>query len=407
MGPPPLSRSVSSASLDPSNRSLRSLDLSGSLLNFPTRASKSSSSLKEPRIREEDSADLTRMSLEEMEMSMSVISGRSTHGHGSDMAADLGLDTEIGFAESSEAEEGESLLEFGLKPSFSKRGKRPAHRIHGANDSISSIDMRDLPALEEEDQMDQFPIPPPLPPSSPFARLDRSRNLAFPSSSPLPSPSPSPMGRQFSLRKLNKDLPPIPSSKKTIQDIQEEDSNDRSASPDISTILATTPKPRRKSAGSLNASGRSRSNSRPRHSSTRTKAPRRRVSEPQVASGSGSTTSITITVDSFNGRRSDVIARSELPYASDAHAQETRPQGTQNGHEPMGIYRGRGSASTRRMVADDDGDNSDVSDYGVAIDKTGTAIEMFDEELEERLERQLEGDGSDSDSSIDLHTPLP
>lgn len=59
------------------------------------------------------------------------------------------------------------------------------------------------------------------------------------------------------------------------------------------------------------------------------------------------------------------------------------------------------------MVADDDGDNSDVSDYGVAIDKTGTAIEMFDEELEERLERQLEGDGSDSDSSIDLHTPLP
>lgn len=381
--PPPLSPSVSSASLDASNRSLRSFDSSGSL-SFPTtRGTKSSSSLKEPRIREEDSADLTRMSLEEMEMSMSIISGMSTHGHGAEM--DLETELELGLSEAEE--DGESLVEFGLQPSLSKRGKRPAHRDHGPNDSISSIDMRDLPALEEEDQEDDFPMPPPLPPS--LARFDRTRNPGFSPASPQPSPSP--IVRQFSMRKLNKDLPPLPSASSSKQTIYEED--DRSASPDIRTILESTPKPRRKSASSLNASMRSRSNSRPRRSSTRTKAPRRRVSEPQVTSGSASTTSITITVDSHNGRRSDVIVRSELPYAHN-------DRDTQNRHEASRIYRGR-----RRV--DGDGDNSDDSDYGVAIDRTGTEIELFDRDLEDRLESQLEGDGSDSDSDIDLHTPLP
>ena len=43
----------------------------------------------------------------------------------------------------------------------------------------------------------------------------------------------------------------------------------------------------------------------------------------------------------------------------------------------------------------------------MAIDRTGTEIELFDRDLEDKLESQLEGDGSDSDSDIDLHTPLP
>lgn len=249
--------------------------------------------------------------------------------------------------------EGEDLLEFGLlQPSLS-RGKRPVHHGRGFNDSISSIDMRDLPALQE-DELEDIRVPHTLPPS-----LSRVNKLKASSSS---------LARQFSVSKLNKELPPIPSSSsRPPEDAQSK----RAESPDIRTILASTPKPHRKSAVSLgSAAHRSRSGSRTRRSSTRT-GPKRRVSEGQVASGP-----ITITIDSLKGRRSDVIVSSELPYVQTGELER---------HD----------------------NDSDDSDYGVALDGTGTALEIFDKELEDRLERQLEGDGSDSDSSIDIHTPLP
>lgn len=71
-------------------------------------------------------------------------------------------------------------------------------------------------------------------------------------------------------------------------------------------------------------------------------------------------------------------------------------------------------------------DDDEESDYGEVIDRTGTAIDvrMLDKETEERLDRVLDGfgsedevfksergededDGAGSDSSIDVRTPLP
>lgn len=65
-------------------------------------------------------------------------------------------------------------------------------------------------------------------------------------------------------------------------------------------------------------------------------------------------------------------------------------------------------------------DDDEESDYGVVLDGTGTMMDgrMLDEEAAERLERELEGFGSEeefghhsdaeaSDSSIDVQTPLP
>lgn len=47
-------------------------------------------------------------------------------------------------------------------------------------------------------------------------------------------------------------------------------------------------------------------------------------------------------------------------------------------------------------------DDSFVSDYGTPIDRHDHFVDMDPE-----LEARLDGGGSDSDSSIDLHTPLP
>lgn len=52
-------------------------------------------------------------------------------------------------------------------------------------------------------------------------------------------------------------------------------------------------------------------------------------------------------------------------------------------------------------------EHSFVADYGTQIDQTGTPYDLLDGEEEARLDRELDGDGSDSDSSLDLHTPLP
>lgn len=52
-------------------------------------------------------------------------------------------------------------------------------------------------------------------------------------------------------------------------------------------------------------------------------------------------------------------------------------------------------------------EGSYISDYGDLLDGTGTVLDVTDNEGVDRLERELEGEGSDSDSSIDLHTPLP
>ncbi|KAI0077556.1 hypothetical protein K474DRAFT_1064242 [Panus rudis PR-1116 ss-1] len=293
-----------------SSRSIRSLSSNGSL-SYSHRHAVDKLSLTEPRICEEDPADLTRMSLDE-----------------------------IAPAAVSDAEaEVEDLLEFGLRPSLSKKPTSSRHRGHGLNDSISSIDMRDLPALQEDELENIVPPPPPT----------RVRQLQSSASTSL--------SRQISRSKLNKELPPLPGP-------SQEAGSRRADSPDIGAILASTPKPRRKSSPSLASTSRSVSRTRSSRS-----GPKRRVSAPLTANGS----SISISVESFDGL---VASPSELPYI-------------------------------RQPAEDIPDDASFVSDYGVCVDKTGTAIEIFDKETEDRLERELEGAGSDSDSSIDLHTPLP
>ncbi|TBU42499.1 hypothetical protein BD309DRAFT_178796 [Dichomitus squalens] len=68
-------------------------------------------------------------------------------------------------------------------------------------------------------------------------------------------------------------------------------------------------------------------------------------------------------------------------------------------HSPMARARSNSSMvtpSSWKGVTKDDDTGSVISDYGALLDK--------DDSMDEKL---LEGDGSESDSSIDIHTPLP
>ena len=78
----------------------------------------------------------------------------------------------------------------------------------------------------------------------------------------------------------------------------------------------------------------------------------------------------------------------------------------------------RASAASSRPQSERDEDEE--SDYGEVLDGTGTMMDarMLDREEEARLERELDGfgseeeylqnsDGEASDSSIDVQTPLP
>ncbi|KZT63619.1 hypothetical protein DAEQUDRAFT_104169 [Daedalea quercina L-15889] len=196
-----------SASLTPgdstSTRSLRSYPSNGSLAAPTswrgTMASGDKSPVFESSICEEDPADLTRMSLDEIR------------------------DPELSDDDKGLARIGASAL---------KERSHRGHRHHSANDSISSIDMRDLPPLNEKEDEVAIPVP-----------------------KMIPSPKK---------KKLHKELPPLPIER------------GGAASPDIDQILAKTPRPRRKSSGCP-----SRSVSR-----TRARSLRRHVSDGTTLSSS-------------------------------------------------------------------------------------------------------------------------
>ncbi|TCD60040.1 hypothetical protein EIP91_010849 [Steccherinum ochraceum] len=322
----PTSPTFGEMPLSSSTRSLRSLPSSSSLAASTSRLLPPELAMQ-PRISEEEPSDLTRMSLDELTMAPTPEPGRA--GDDSDEEASRISHVEVSTA----------------------RKVRLTHRSRTdpLNDSISSIELRDLPALQD-DEDDKMPIP---------ARPPMSRSLSSPATN---------LVRAFSRSKLNKALPPLPAR---VSVISEPAHGGRSESPDISSIIASTPKPRRKSASALSRSG-SRSQSQSRRAGVK-----RRVSE-------GQTGPFTVTVDSFDlqdlSRARTAGKGSELPYVR-RHEEE---------------------------ILDDDA--SFVSDYGEYINGGDGSMmdpEPLDHDAEMRLERQLEGDGSDSDSSIDVQTPLP
>lgn len=135
----------------------------------------------------------------------------------------------------------------------------------------------------------------------------------------------------------------------------------RSVSPDIVTMMSETPRPRprpRTRSSSHYSNGSSRSGS-------QTRSMRRYASETLKSEDRSSTFSRSPS-DGDGGRADSPM---DLAYMQN--------------EEPWN-------------------DDSFVSDYGMPIDRHDRFVEMDPE-----LEAQLDGTGSDSDSSIDLHTPLP
>ncbi|OCH87600.1 hypothetical protein OBBRIDRAFT_837256 [Obba rivulosa] len=324
---PSLSPSGSTTPLESSARSLRSSPSNGSLAVRTGPRHVDISPVIAPSICEEDPADLTRMSLDELSL------------HSSLPDHDLSDD--------------EKLLEYGIAPSISRRRPR-------SGGSAASHGSRELPTVREDEPGLSRAASPlmdtPLPP-----RRSRSGSLA------------PPLGAS-----VDKALPPLPADapppRSAPADVV---SLSRADSPDIQRILATTPRARRKSSSSLASS---RSASRPRSSAR--PAMRRHVSEDVAPAsvraqsvGSSCRTSSRRTSETMVTRSTPVpLTPSELPYVRTAEAW---------------------------------GDESLVEDYGTPLDATGTAYDMLDGDAELRLERQLDGEGSDSDSSLDIHTPLP
>ncbi|EKM56774.1 uncharacterized protein PHACADRAFT_207968, partial [Phanerochaete carnosa HHB-10118-sp] len=346
-------------------RSFRSASSHASSSQSHSRRVLEKSPMLEPKIFEEDPAEISQISLSDLP-SLSSSTSTLPRSH-------RGL---------SDTEEDESS-ELGIGLSLSRRRSGRSHRMGpGMNDSISSIDMRDLPALQE-DEAELIVVPPIAAVVSKSApHLRPGYILAKPPRPPTAI--------------MNKELPPLPlnmhgrSSTLTRSDtaststsashsrsgsshlrtlsshLQDDDARNGAESPDIVQIMSRTPRPSRKSSSHFSGS---RSRSRP--NSTRRSCGSSLHSHRSKRFDDGNPVPVPVV------RRDD----SEIAYA--------------------------------RKQRDDD----DESDYGEVLDGTGTVMDarMLDRDIEERLERQLDGLGSEdelsdgglSDSSIDMQTPLP
>ncbi|KAI0354513.1 hypothetical protein OH77DRAFT_507076 [Trametes cingulata] len=325
---PSLSPSASATPYD-SSRSLRSFPSTSSLSIPVPRYNVDRSPVIQPRIAEEDAADLTRMSLDEISLNSPL------PDHLSD---------------------DEKVLEVGIGPSLSR---------HAPAVSLSSIEAREGHSHPEE---------------------ERERPSVSMTSRVQNTPSASSSSR--TQRSVDKELPPLPPTQPPAHlpppPPPPLSPSRRSSSPDISEILATTPRPRRKS--SVGSSLRSRSTSR----SVRNL--RHRVSEGVGARSSEA-----------GSRRTSAASTSRRTSGTSIARARSRP-------ESLSELAYKQTAMVTAPV-DDEGEvwdeDSFVSDYGVPVDQTGTPYEMFDRDEEARLDKELDGEGSDSDSSLDLHTPLP
>lgn len=355
---PTSSRLGSSASI----RSFRSASSHASSSHSHGRPMFEKSPMPEPQIFEEDPADISQISLSDLPPLSSSASTPPRSHHGlSDTEDELR-------AESS---------------TLARKRDSRGHRMGpGMNDSISSIDMRDLPALQEDDA-ESLAVPP-------MATLVSKAPHLRPGFSASKPPRPP-------TAVMNKDLPPLPlnitplasgrmrsdtaSTATTTSHAHTTSSHAPSAasracesstregaeSPDIVQIMSRTPRPRRKSSSHFSSRSKSRTNS------------------TRLSRGS-----------SLGSRRSNRFDDAPVPVPA--------------------VRRIDTELAYARRARDDDED----SDYGEVLDGTGTAMDvrMLDRETEARLERELDGfgsegehghhsDGEASDSSIDVQTPLP
>ncbi|KAI0700247.1 hypothetical protein C8T65DRAFT_658053 [Cerioporus squamosus] len=341
---PSLSNSTSATPYD-SSRSIRSYS-STSSLSVPVARHLERSPVIQPRIAEEDAADLTRLSLDDISMH-------------SPLPESLSDDEKV------------------LDISVSRRRIR-----HGPNDSISSVDISEIPQFRDEET---DVLPPPL--ASP---VTREQAAPTPTQGIRRSISSSSSGHGRTRRLLDKDLPPLPPvplaqpplppSETPSQAPRSESVTHarRSSSPDIQEILASTPRPRRKSSHGSGLLSRSTSRS--------ARSLKRRPSE--------------------YGHEARSAPASRRTSAADADRRASAP------FSSRGRRQSRPGSPTELAYAQDAmeevwDEHSFVSDYGTPIDQTGTPFDLLDGDEEARLDRELDGDGSDSDSSLDLHTPLP
>lgn len=348
----PPSLSPSNSTPYDSSRSIRSFSSSSSLsVPLPRHADRSP--VIQPRIAEEDAADLTRMSLDEISMHSPL----PEHLSDDEKVLDIGISRRL--------------------PRYDPR------------DSISSVDMSEIPPLHDE--MDVEAPAPLLPPISIPSRarslprrLRHSAEKALPPLPPPPLTQPPPPPSETPPSAA----PSQPLSRSALQALTHT-RTDRADSPDIGEILATTPRPRRKSS---HGSGlRSRSTSRSAHGLRRT------FSDAQSAPGS---------------RRGSALSSGSGVHRTSAPSVPSLPHHLRRGREPTRAVSPTELAYEQTAMTHDDPDawneDSFVSDYGVPLDETGTPYDVGDgDEEEARLDRELDGDGSDSDSDLDLHTPLP
>jgi hypothetical protein len=238
--------------------------------------------------------------------------------------------------------------------------------IHG--ERLSSIDMRDLPALQDDDITD---------PDSQSHSLHQRAHVSRPKSpshksrirQAMPRLQPQPSGnltggkaqrRSSSTTQHARNLESShDASEAPIQGKSHLDGSDRASSPDVASILAATPRQRRRSETSSTGS-RSRSQSRRR--------------PPKSLPGS---------------RRTSGVVRASVFSLPDQHTRQ-----------------GSASVTARCLLAyadnADEGDefcDSLLEDYGVVI---GSGDGHFASVVPD--EDDVSGD---SDSSLDLHTPLP
>ncbi|TFY63927.1 hypothetical protein EVG20_g6126 [Dentipellis fragilis] len=239
--------------------------------------------------------------------------------------------------------------------------REPAHTTPpAAEDSISSINMADLPAADDDDDDDAA-----------FDLAAQALHLEMHAARSKSSPHKSRIGRAMrsdsspNLPNMNGQSSKSFPSKEPVGPFPSTAQPDgRASSPDISTIMAATPRPRQRSTSSVG--------SRPRSVSSR----RVRSATPKSLPGSRRTSA-----------------------AASAIALHRRQSEGETIHVPSS------NLAYMQPNSEDDAywnEDSYVDDYGVVL-RGGHGLEEIGSALEDE-----QNDGEyDSDSSIDLHTPLP